>query len=427
MKILWLVNIVMPDLAEHLGLTPSVFGGWLTGALNSVRKSGHSLVICTTERCVEILHETVNDISYYLVPVGTIEEMEGHFSTILQTVNPDVVHIYGTEFEQSWALAKCADLERTVVTIQGAMSILKNYVYAGLPEKQCRDSMLHKILRKLHKGGQSIDLQRQSFEQRASMEQHLLHHVKFANGGSAWGNTVAKSINPDLRVFDCNLILRDSFYSEDHWSPDLCQKHSILILFSYPIKGFHKFLEALPQILRKYPDTQVTVIGNQLPWRSYHGVKQAVQNAAPDYNWLIQKQIEGLNLKQHLHFVGNLNELQVKDRMLQTNVFVSASAMENQSTTLGEAMLLGVPSVASSVGAIPEMIDHGKDGFLYPFERTDLLAEYVCRIFADDDLAKCFSERGHIHAARTYDREKNASDLLKMYETIADHAKETET
>ena len=30
MKILWLVNIVMPELAEHLGRTPSVFGGWLT-------------------------------------------------------------------------------------------------------------------------------------------------------------------------------------------------------------------------------------------------------------------------------------------------------------------------------------------------------------------------------------------------------------
>ena len=38
MKILWLVNIVMPELAEHLGRNPSVFGGWLTGAMDAVRQ-----------------------------------------------------------------------------------------------------------------------------------------------------------------------------------------------------------------------------------------------------------------------------------------------------------------------------------------------------------------------------------------------------
>ena len=47
MKILWLVNIVMPELAVHLGETPSVFGGWLTGALEAVRAAGHELTVCT--------------------------------------------------------------------------------------------------------------------------------------------------------------------------------------------------------------------------------------------------------------------------------------------------------------------------------------------------------------------------------------------
>lgn len=421
MKILWLVNIVMPELAEHLGRTPSVFGGWLTGALNAVRAASHDLIICTTESRTGILHVTVGGIAYYIVPSGTVDSMEPYFSKILQAEQPDIVHIYGTEFAHSWALAKCADVQRTVVTVQGAMTVLKKHVYAGLPEKQCRDSLLHKLLRKCRKGGQSIDLQRRSFERRAVFEQKLLNHVQYANGGSEWGNTVAHSINPTLQVFDCKLILRDSFYLEDRWSLDQCKKHSIIILFSYPIKGFHMFLDALPQILRVYPDTQVTVIGNQLPWRNFRGFKKWIQDAAPDYNWLIQKKIEALKLKQNLHFVGHLNESQIKEFMLQSNVFISASAMENQSTTLGEAMLLGVPSVASAVGAVPEMIDHGVDGFLYPFDEPALLAEYVCCIFSDSDLAKRFSEKGHNHAAQTYNREINARNLLNMYETIYSH------
>ena len=424
MKILWLVNIIMPELAEHLGQKPSVFGGWLTGAMNAVREAGHELVICATEPRADVLCIDVSGVRYYIAPSGGIGEMEAHFRTILQQETPDVVHIFGTEFEQCMAMANCSDLERTVVQIQGAMTRLKDVVYAGLPARLCRDNPLHKLLRRLHKGGQSIDLQRQSFERRAAVEQQVLRRTKYIFGASEWGNAVAKSVNPNCITFDCNLILRDTFYTDDRWSPETCEPHSIYILFSYPIKGFHKFLEALPLILRQYPDTMVYVVANQLPIRHYTGIKRLIQDAAPDYNWLIQKQIEENGLQSHLQFLGNLSEEQVKARMLKSNVFVSASALENQSTSLGEAMILGVPSVASCVGAIPEMINDGEDGFLYPFAEPEKLADAVCRIFADWDLALRFSEKGHAHAATTYDREKNSQNLIQMYETIANAAKE---
>lgn len=426
MKILWLVNIVMPELAAHLGRKPSVFGGWLIGAMNAVRKAGHELVVCATEPRADVLCSDVSGVQYYVVPSGSAGEMETHFRAILQQEQPDVVHIFGTEFEQCMAMASCADVERTVVQIQGAMTLLKDVVYAGLPARLCRDNPLHQLLRRLHKGGQSIDLQRQSFERRAAVERQVLKKAKYVFGASAWGNAFAKSVNPDCITFDCNLILRDAFYADDRWSPETCEPHSIYILFSYPIKGFHKFLEALPLILRQYPDTMVYVVANQLPIRHYTGIKRRIQDAAPDYNWLIQKQIEQNGLQSHLKFLGNLNAEQVKARMLRSNAFVSASAMENQSMTLGEAMILGVPSVASSVGAIPEMIYDGEDGFLYPFEEPEKLASAVCKIFADRDLAIQFSEKGHAHAAATYDREKNGRNLIEMYETIANTAKEKE-
>lgn len=426
MKILWLVNIVMPELAEHLGRKPSVFGGWLTGAMIAVRTAGHELVVCATEKRDGVLCSDVSGVRYYIVSSGSIGEMESHFQVILQQETPDVVHIFGTEFEQCMAMANCADPERTVVQIQGAMTLLKDVVYAGLPVRLCRDNPLHKLLRHLHKGGQSIDLQKQSFERRAAVEQQVLRRAKYIFGASAWGNTVAKSVNPDCITFDCNLILRDTFYTDDRWSPETCEEYSIYILFSYPIKGFHKFLEALPLILQQYPDTMVYVVANQLPLRHYTGIKRLIQDSAPDYNWLIQKQIEQNDLQGHMKFLGNLNAEQVKARMLKSNVFVSASVLENQSMTLGEAMILGVPSVASAVGAIPEMIVNGEDGFLYPFAEPEKLADAVCKIFSNRDLAIRFSEKGHEHAAATYDREKNGRNLIQMYETIANAAKERE-
>ena len=73
------------------------------------------------------------------------------------------------------------------------------------------------------------------------------------------------------------------------------------------------------------------------------------------------------------------------------------------------------------------MIDDGEDGFLYPFEEPKILADAVCKIFSDRDLALRFSEKGHKHAAVTYDREKNGRNLILMYQTIANAAKERET
>ena len=84
MKILWLVNIVMPELAEHLGRKPSVFGGWLIGAMKAVRKAGHELVVCATEPRADVLCSDVSGVRYYIAPSGGIGEMEAHFRAILQ-------------------------------------------------------------------------------------------------------------------------------------------------------------------------------------------------------------------------------------------------------------------------------------------------------------------------------------------------------
>ena len=414
----------MPELALHLGKSPTVFGGWLSGAMKAIKENGYELVVCAT---VENVNETkkyiVNGTTYYISKRSSVSDMEGVFREILKNENPNIVHIYGTEFEHSWAMAKCSDVNKTVVTIQGAMTYLKDHVYAGLEEKYCKDNLLHKSLRLMHKGGISIDLQKKSFEQRAEIEKKVLKHVKYVMGGSEWGNAVAWSINPNCHVFDCGLILRDSFYTDDRWSYEKCEPHSIYILHSYPIKGFHKFLDAMPLILNEYPDTNVYVVANKLQYRNYKGIKRTVMDIAPDYNWIIQQKIEKMNLKEHIHFLGYLNEMQVKRQLLKSNVFVSASSIENQSTSLGEAMILGVPSVASYVGAIPEMIDHGKDGFLYPFEETYMLAYYICEIFKDYKLAEQFSECGHEHAARVYNQEENSNKLMGIYTYITSNNK----
>lgn len=420
MKILWLVNIVMPELAEHLGQTSTVFGGWLIGAMNAVRAAGHQMVICTTRDDPKLCGRyEVQGVTYYIVPTGDVPSMQASFRPILEQEQPDVVHLYGTEFEHTWALASLTDPNRTLVSVQGLVSYYAEHVFGGVPEKIACDNVLHRLLRRLHKGGHSIELQKQSYLARAYAEVNTLKRVRYVNGGTAWGDGCARLLQPDVNLLPCELILRNSYYDGRVWDPKSMEKRSIFTIYTYPIKGFDMFLHGLKWIVERFPDTHVYVAGNRCGYRSFHGLKKKIMDLAPDYDWYVQGLIEKYGLQDHITFLGYLSEEQMHEQLLNSNVFVSASAIENHSTALGEAMISGVPSVASCVGGLQEMISHGEDGYLYPFNEPYMMAEYVCRIFEDSDQAKLFSKKGHDHAARTYNKEQNCRDLLNMYQIIS--------
>lgn len=419
MKILWLINILMPELAEHLGREATVFGGWLVGAMNAVRDSGHDLVICTTKDDPKLCGRySVQGVTYYIIPSGDVPSMQAAFRPILEREKPDVVHLYGTEFEHCWALASLSAPNKTLVSVQGLVSFYAEHVFGGVPDKVARDNVLHRILRRVHKGGKSIELQRQSYLARAKTEIKTLKRVRYVNGGTAWGDGCARLLQPDVNLLPCELILRDSFYTGRLWDSASMEQHSIFTIYNYPIKGFDMFLKGLKWIVQRHPDTHVYVAGNRCVYRSYRGLKRRIMDLAPDYDWYVQGLIEKNGLKDHITFMGYLSEEQMHERLLKSNVFVSASAIENHCTSLCEAMYAGVPSVASCVGGLQELVDHGKSGYLYPFNETYMMAEYICRIFEDTALAKSISQNGHAHAARIFDKEQNCRDLLKMYETI---------
>ena len=81
-------------------------------------------------------------------------------------------------------------------------------------------------------------------------------------------------------------------------------------------------------------------------------------------------------------------------------------------------MMLGTPVVASFVGGIPDMLDNGKEGLLYQSSAPYMMADCIMRIFADDELALSLSRNAMIRAHKTHDKQKNADDLLAVYDQI---------
>ena len=164
MKILWLVNIVMPELAVHLGEKPSVFGGWLTGALEAIRAEGHGIVICTTRKNAHEVRFCPDLNTTYL-----LLDTETDFSHVLQKEEPDLVHIWGTEFPQSWAMARVSDPQKTLVSIQGLVHTYQLHATAGIPDAVSRTTWLHRLYKRLGKHVTSIYEQQHSFATRSDL------------------------------------------------------------------------------------------------------------------------------------------------------------------------------------------------------------------------------------------------------------------
>ena len=89
-------------------------------------------------------------------------------------------------------------------------------------------------------------------------------------------------------------------------------------------------------------------------------------------------------LGDRVHFLGEQD--QVLPLLSIADVFLLPSAQESFGLAALEAMACEVPVVASNVGGLPEVIDHGRNGFLHPPGDLDGMARSAVALLTDPVL-----------------------------------------
>jgi|GEM_PF-1208293 len=89
-------------------------------------------------------------------------------------------------------------------------------------------------------------------------------------------------------------------------------------------------------------------------------------------------------IERLVRFTGHRNDLH--DIYASFDVFLMTSLTEGMPNTLLEAMALGVPSVSTAVGGVPELLEHGDGGFLAPIGDAASLANHVATLLLDPNL-----------------------------------------
>lgn len=174
-------------------------------------------------------------------------------------------------------------------------------------------------------------------------------------------------------------------------------------------------LEAMPEVLKWFPDAHVYVAGNDIT--KYDTLSSKLQIAS--YGKYIISLIKKLNLNMNVTFLGALNEIDMCNQYLASNVFVSASSIENESNSISEAKILGVPVIASFVGGVTNRITHEYDGMAYQHDAPYMLSYYIKKIFGNNSLADTLSRNARMHAIQINNKETNVRVIMNIYNEIA--------
>lgn len=414
MKILWITNILFPE-AEQL-LTGSgelkASGGWMLGAANALlQKEGIKLYVASVSNKVSSLVKLEGKkITYYVLPMGkgnqrVNNEYIPYWKQVQQEVLPDVVHIHGTEYSHGHAYMKACSCDHVVISIQGLTSAYYYYYYGMTKGDVYKNLTFRDIVRGTVIKGQKL------FKQRGEYEKDMIRMAKHIIGRTSWDRARTWAITPDAAYHFCNETLRSDFYDGSVWDYNQCTKHSIFLSQAgYPIKGLHQVLKAMPIILRHYPDTTIRIAGGDITKSRTWSEKLRLSG----YGLYIKRLIKQFHLEDKVLFTGNLNGAEMKQEYLRSNVFICPSTIENSPNSLGEAQILGVPCVASYVGGIADMMKGNEDN-LYRFEEIEMLAEKVCRVFADQEKQVDMKPK----ACTRHDGKLNSERLYAIYSEVS--------
>lgn len=440
MRILWVCNIMLPVVAEYLGLPVSNKEGWLTGLSDAIlkRREENQIELAIAFPVNQTLEE-----KKVLIPVGEEErnltcyafaedtghpevypaDLEEQIRKIVEDWKPDVVHCFGTEYPHTLAVTKVCPSEKVLIGIQGLCKIYAESYMADLPQRVINRVTLRDFLKK-----DSIRKQHAKFVCRGEHEIEAVCNAGHVTGRTWIDKKFTMETNDKLEYHFMNETLRSNFY-EGTWDPKECEKHSIFISQGdYPIKGLHYVLKAMPPILEKYPDTKVYVAGNSIV--NYETLKDKIKISS--YGKYIKELIKKARLEDKVIFLGKLNAEEMKAQYLKSFTFICPSVIENSPNSLGEAMLLGVPCVTAEVGGITSIFNNGRDGIAYPgygspeyAEVSDkeaaqarVLAHAVLRMWSDEEKMTEYSVNAKAHAGRTHDAQVNYKRLVEIYGEI---------
>ena len=410
MKVLWLSNCKLTT-----GLS-SDSGTWLQTMAQSLVDSDIKLFNITQghTKTIETIEE--NRIKQWILPEIALKDiysskLHNTIRNIIHSIQPDIIHIWG--MEMFWGLLTiqgCFDGYKTLLEIQGIKGACAEVFMGGMTKSEVYSTIgLREILFPSH----SLYGFKKNHERWFPYEKEMLRKHNYISTQSDWVRArIAPYISRKTQIFETAISVRNEFLEFPKWEFHNREKKMILCFADdgKPYKGLDIAIKALRLVVKATPNVTLNVVGNFKYNRS--------RIKMPGYCRYILKLISDFGLKNNVNFLGLLNAKELAERMADSDVMLHPSFVESYSLALAESMSIGVPSVVSFAGAMPELAYDGENALFYNSNDYHKCAYSLLRLLFDEDLSMRLSINARSVALERNAPQRVANVQLDIYKKL---------
>lgn len=419
MRILWITADVLDPFFPFVEGNPSRGGSWIDPLFFSLAKNqNNQMGILSPVLNGKNQTKKIDGIMHFAVPmrkngmtISFSKEMSIDCLTAITNFKPEIIHVHGIE-KNFGQLRKYLDKNIPIVcSIQGVIQ-----TYLPALQASVADIFLDKfrsIKNKFGRGGVNTAIK--NWTKYVHIEQEVTKINQYFIGRTVWDKAQLKAFNPEAYYFHGEELLRDNFYTKQ-WQLNTCIRHQVFVSSAaYPLKGFHVALKAIALLKAKYPNIKLVApisslnMNSSLIWDFLF---------AEDYARYLKHEISKLGLKDNIQTLKRLSAEQMAQYFSEANVFVLSSFAENSPNALGEAMMIGTPTIVTPVGGVMSIVKDNESALMFPSGDHAFLAYQIDALFSNDNLANKLSESAKLIARNRHDILATTEQYMNIYTEI---------
>lgn len=220
-------------------------------------------------------------------------------------------------------------------------------------------------------------------------------------GRTTWDKHITRLFAPQSIYLYCSEVLRDEFYTADPWVLKNNDKITLISTISRTsYKGFDLILKTA-KLLKQYTSIKfewnIFGIKEFKDWENKLGIKCDDVHVYP----------KGIAHSQTL--IGNI---------LNSNIFIHPSYIDNSPNSVCEAQILGIPVIATNIGGISSLIEDNLTGYLIPSNDPYALVARIIELVNNPELAVKIGNNAREIAIKRHNKETIKNDLLNIYNEL---------
>ncbi len=164
-----------------------------------------------------------------------------------------------------------------------------------------------------------------------------------------------------------------------------------------PWKGQYELIGAASRLRETFPDLHVIILGTDVPEMRADYEKRAREGGIAD----------------RVHFGGYQKD--VRPFLHEFDLFVHPSYGEPFGLSIVEAMAMRRPVIACNTGGVPEIITHGRDGWLVEERSAEAVATAVATLLNDGALSRRLGEHARETVRNRFTPRQQCATVARRY------------